>query len=167
MPQFNLDAFLSNFKGGTRANWFYFLPTFPFGGNAEQTSYLVRSTTTPSVTYEEMIASWQGFDAKYAGRKTYEQFTVTFNTDINADVYKSYNRWSDQIRNSETGAYTLPDAYFGDQVLQLLNNIGAPIMTYTLIDAWPSLVGGAALDYQNGETLQFDVTFSYQYHKVT
>jgi hypothetical protein len=41
------------------------------------------------------------------------------------------------------------------------------IMTYNLIKAWPSSVGELALDYGSQDVATFDVTFAYQYHKIS
>lgn len=166
MANFDINSFLGQFKGGARAYLFYFMPNIYGSGVGDKATYLVKSTTVPNATFDEITASWQGFDLKYAGRKTFDTFSVTFNSDEKGDLYKAFLNWSNQIRDTESGVYLAPDTYWRDQTLQMLDYSGSPIVEYTMVNAWPSVVGGPSLDYAGSDFVQFEVTFTYNYFKV-
>ena len=167
MPGFNIENFKANFDGGARQYLFYFLPTFPGGVSApdmEKASYLVRATSLPETTLEEIVVNWQGYDFKMAGKYTYADFTVTFNVDVNAEIRKGYENWMELIHHPETNVHSYVSEYMITQNLQLLGYDGNPIMTYQLHNAWPKTVGAVTLEYATNDVAQFDVTFSYQWH---
>jgi len=166
---FPLDQFIENFKGGLRQYMFFFIPSFPnfatVGGmNTSEAIYLVRATNTPEANFEQVIASWQGYDYKAAGRKTYNDFTVTFNSDVDGKLFKTFHKWNDGIRAAKTGVHKLPNDYMVDQHLQLLHPTDPSnvVIEFTLIKAWPAVIGPISLDYAGNEVGSFDVTFTYQ-----
>lgn len=170
MPGFNIENFKANFEGGARQYLFYFLPTFPGEVEApdlEQASYLVRATSLPETTLEEITVNWQGYDFKMAGKYTFADFTVTFNVDIEADIRKAYEGWMELIHHPETNVHSQVSAYMISQNLQLLGYDGNPIMSYELHNAWPKTVGALTLDYATSDVAQFDVTFAYQWHTTS
>lgn len=171
MPEFNIDAFMANFKGGAKDYLFYFIPSFPNIGGAtpdvERTTYLVRSTNTPEANIEVITNPYQGYEFKHAGPHRFAEQTVTFNTDKDANILDSFIGWSNFIHNIRTNEYQDTDAYMKTQTLQLLGNSGNVIKEYKLIGSWPSVVGSATLDYSSTDVLQFEVTFVYQYFTVT
>lgn len=163
---FRLDQFISNFKGGARQYLFYFRPSFPSIKSIPQSRsiYLVRSATLPEGTLENIEAGWQGWTYKAASRKTFADWTVSFNVDKDADILKSYNRWHNYIRRTEDSVGTLPEEYMVDQVIQLLNHEGNVIDEYSLKYAYPLTISPVQLDYLGNDVAQFDVTFQYQYY---
>lgn len=171
---FDLDSFMGNFKGGQRAYLFYFVPSWPSDLNEDLTPsdavYLVRSTSTPEATTEEIIVPWQGYDFKFGGKKTYNAFTVTFNVDRESNILRTFLAWDDYIHEVMTNLHSIPsdgDGYFATQNLYLLDSeTGDSTMQYQLVGAWPQSIAGAALGYDSNDVLQFDVTFTYQYHKI-
>jgi len=169
---FQLDKFITNFKGGLRSYMFFFIPNFPsfatINMSTNQAIYLVRSTSTPAAQFEIVQAAWQGFDYKAAGRKTFADFTVTFNCDNNAYIYKTYHKWHNEIRKTTDGKHKLPNEYMVDQNLQLLNPTDPSnvVMEYILKYAWPSNISEAQLDHAGNDITQFSVTFTYQYYTL-
>jgi hypothetical protein len=166
---FNLDSFRSNFHTGARAYLFYIKPMLPSSvtnrlGSQSKISYLVRSSMLPDNTLEEIPASWQGYDYKVAGKYTFMDWTVTFNVDLAANLYKMFIDWQRLIHDPSSNVHRTPNEYFADQELQLLGLSGSPIMQYKLYGAWPKTVGQISLDYAQNDYAMFDVTFSYQYH---
>ena len=53
-----------------------------------------------------------------------------------------------------------------NQIVQLLDHVGSPVVTYTLVDAWPMAVAQIELDYAGTDVASFAVTFSYQYYTL-
>jgi len=170
MADFNLEGFKAGFGDGARSNLFYYIPNFPGGvdeGLNNNAKFLVKTTSLPSTTVEEVPVNWQGYDFKYAGKHTYGDFAVTFNTDKEAKIRFAFERWiNEKIHNPLTNEYFNFDNYMLDQKLQLLGYDGEPVMEYTLHDAWPKEVATLALDYATSDIATFDVTFVYSYHTV-
>jgi hypothetical protein len=167
MPNFDIDSYRANFQGGARQNLFYVKPMFPgaVGGNADQATYLVRSSTIPETVTEEVMTQWQGFDFKMASKYTFPDWMCTFNVDLTADIHKWFLQWATVIHDPVTNVYKPHSQYMADQTIQLLGFDGAPILTFTLIGAWVKQVGNITLDYSSTDVAQFEVTWSYLYHK--
>jgi hypothetical protein len=170
MAQFDIEAFRSSFKGGAKSYLFYYIPNMPAGITdltRDDVTYLVRTTALPETTLEETIVNWQGMDFKFPAKSTFADFTVTFNVDVEAKVRKMFEEWTKLIHNPETNVYGSLEEIMRDQTLRLLDYSGNSIMEYKLMYAWPKTIGAVTLDYASTETAQFDVTFSYIYHKTT
>ena len=167
---FSIEEFKGQFAGGARQNLFLFRPTFPTAVTsitAEKTQYLVRATTLPESTSEEVLVNWQGYDYKMAGKYTFTDFTCTFNVDMDSKIIHGFDQWMQFIHNAETNVYGQPNAYMTDQQVMLLGYDGDVTAEYTLHYAWPKTVGAVTLDYATSDVAQFDVTFSYQWHTIS
>jgi len=167
MPRFDIDSYRASFQGGARQYLFYVKPNFPAGvagADTERATYLVRSSTLPETTTEEIMLNWQGFDYKVAGKYTYADWTITFNVDINSDINTMFMNWMNLIHDPTTNLYNVPSTYLADQQIELLNLDSKPIMKYKLVGAWVKMMGPITLDYASNDIAQFDVTFSYMYH---
>jgi hypothetical protein len=198
-PGFDLNSFKANFDGGARAYLFMYKPEFPSSINLETTydtlvksganvkdfsdtflnsakqkkiAYLVKTTSYPNRTIEEMTLNWKGFKHKIGGTAVYDDWTISFNTDKAYEVRKDFERWSDLIvkigenYKTEDTKYGEPSDYLKDQTLYTLDNKGDISSTVKLIGAWPKVVGEIALDHQTIEVSSFEVTFSYQYYEI-
>ena len=171
MSDFNLEGFKSNFGDGARGNLFYYIPNFPDGVTAkdittEKSKFLVKATSLPATTLEEVTVNWQGYDFKYAGKHTFSDFAVTFNVDIKAGIRMTFENWVNLAHNPETNIYGEFKTYMKNQTLQLLGFNGNVIMEYTLFDAWPKEIAAVTLDYSATDIATFDVTFTYSYHTI-
>jgi hypothetical protein len=168
MAGFNIDAYRANFQGGARSYLFYYKPIFPGGitGDTNTATYLVRSTSLPETSIDEIPLAWQGFDFKVAGKYTYSDWNVSFNCDSNADILGTFHNWIRLIHDPTSNMYNNPAVYMQDQQLELLSLTGEPIAKYKLFGAWPKLIGNSALDYTQNDVVQFDITFTYIYHTI-
>jgi hypothetical protein len=171
---FNLDTFKSQFKGGARSYLFLFEPGFPQGIKGPATpdaKFLVRATSVPESTTEEILVNWQGADYKVSGKQTFADWTITFNVDLKSDIRVSYEEWIKVIHKvGGDSAYGYPVEYEASQDLYLLDykgDYGNPILEVKLVDAWPKSVSAVTLDYSAMDIAQFDVTFGYVYHEIT
>ena len=168
MAGYDIETFRNVFETGARSYLFYVVPSFPSGITVTpEASYLVKTASLPTSNFEELIASWQGFDYKAAGKRTYDTWSVTFNVDIKATVRKAFVSWMDMILNPANNRQTMPTTYMRDQTISLLGIDFQPIMTYKLVAAWPSQVGEVTLDYADSAFASFDVTFTYLYYKTS
>lgn len=134
--------------------------------NVKVRPFYVRSTTLPSSTLNETISNWVGQEYKVAGNYTYSDWTVSFNIDRNANIIKDFYEWQKIALNPRTNKSNKPISYMKNQEIYLIKN-GEPVCVYELISAWPKIINEVTLDYSSNDMLQFDVTFSYQYHLVS
>jgi len=162
--ELNIDAFKTNFETGARSYLFYYQPNFPLT-KMDSSRFLIKTATLPSSTIDENIVAWQGFDAKFAGKRTYNNLSVTFNVDVNAQIRRIFLQWQDLILNPKTNRHAMPNEYFRDQELYLLNPKDfTTSIKYRLKYAWPSTIGDLQLDHsQTSEFASFDVEFAYTY----
>jgi len=167
MVEFNLSAFKSTYRDYARAYTFYakIENTSYF---TDENSYLVRSTTLPATTNDEMEANWQGHKYKLATTPTYDDFTINFNVDTESSLRNQFLKWAVELNNPVNNNHGEPGSgsYFSDITLKHLNPQGDTIQVFRLIDAWPKTVGEISLDYTSKEPASFDVTFAYQYHTI-
>ena len=163
--ELNIKGFLSKFKTAARSYLFYMEPRIPGGveGVENQGVYLVKSTSLPSSNFDDITASWQGFDFKTPGKRIYDTWNVSFNVDLNANIRKAFAAWQNRILDPAFNQTSLPETYMMDQKVVLLGINLQPIMSYTMVQAYPSAVAEIALDYTDSNFASFDVTFTYQY----
>jgi hypothetical protein len=147
---------------------FYYQPLCPASVAGlvagDKAMYFVRSTSLPSSNFDEIVTSWQGFDFKAAGKRTFDTWNVSFNVDKQSLIRQAFLKWHNLILNPEVNKPTLPSVYQQDQTVTLLGFEGNDLLSYTLYAAYPSAIGEIALDYTNSDFAQFDVTFTYQYY---
>lgn len=164
----HINDLKSNVEGYARGYLFnVFFEDTPIGalnGGESQTAYLVRSSSTPTGTIEEITIPWQGQTQKIGSTHTFDTWSCTFNVDRNANIRKNMEAWQKQVHDPETNQQGIPNDYYGTVKLELLDVDGEPIMTYTLHHAWPSEVGGSEVSHENKEIMQMECTFQYNYH---
>lgn len=137
-------------------------------GAETKEKFYVRSTNLPGSTLNEIITNWQGNDFKQAGPQEFDDWTVSFNCDVNALLRKDFVNWVHMIHNVESNIHAMPVDYYSEARVELLDvSTGKPTMAYNLKDLWPSQVGELDLDYGNKtDVAQFDVTFKMNYHNI-
>ena len=165
--QFNLDGLLAQYKDYARGYLFKFeIDTAPAGLWREKYPYLVRSTNLPESTLEEITTDWQGMSYKFAGPQTYGDFSVTFNVDAESLIRYDFVNWMNFIHDPSSNVHGNPQDYMCILNLTHLNTEGGDNIKYRMVGAWPKTVGTASLDYGTKDTLQFEVSFAYQYHQI-
>lgn len=169
LGNFKITDFLANFKGGAREYLFYVSVNPPSLGfqrlGASNQIYLVNSSTIPAATYTESNVNYQGWTAKYAGNKTFADWSCMFNIDEGSAILNDYHIWHNSIRSTNDGSYLHPDIYFGSVDIELLAPDGiSTISAYKLNGAWPKDISTVTLNYGSNNIATFTVTFSYQYY---
>jgi len=186
---FSVDAFADYFQGGAKAFLFMWEPDMPTDivSSAEQKKrrYLVRSSTLPQSSVEELVVEYQGLNYKFGGKRSFEDWNITFNVDINAKIRYEFEQWMQKIHevNDKTdfdndsvinrhlypgkdpGASSGKEGYFSTQTFKMLRGDGSDLIVIKLYNAWPKVIGPVTLDYSTQDFAQFEVTFSYMYHE--
>ena len=163
---FNLDSMIGAYKDFARGYLFYARITSPASALDQNHPYLVQSTTLPAQSIEPITTNWQGNEYKIGGTNTFSDFTITFKSDTAQDLRVKFLEWVKVVHDPVSNVHGKPSDYFGTIDLTQIDVEGAKVMSYSLINAWPSGIGEVTLDYSNKEISTFDVTFAYQYHVV-
>ena len=179
---FDFESYRSMFTGGARS-YLFFVPfnfpdgtptsdnamtTFGLDKNSRMFPYLVKSTSLPDTSFEEVAVTYGPLVYKQAGMKTYSDWQVTMNVDERGLVLDKFHSWQNKIYNpkNEYGKFGLPKYYMKNQEIYLLDNSGNTIKKYILHHCWPKSIGDTSLDYSSSEIATFTVTFSYLYFEV-
>ncbi len=182
----DIDTYKTRFLGGSRQHLFYALLQFPdlikvsnntlgeaslgtvfgYGASSDFVPYLVKSTSTPESSFEEVQIPFPGHSFKMAGSRSYNNWVITFNLDEKSNLLEYFNKWHDIIYDPETKLTSEPDVYMKDQQLFLVDGTGAVIREYKLHNAWPMLIGASSLDYGVTDVATVDITFSFQSYKT-
>jgi hypothetical protein len=164
---FSIDDFSKYFQGGAKPYMFLWTPNTTFLKNDYR--YLVKATSVPSTTIEEIVVEYQQINFKYGGKKTFEDWTVTMVVDSNAEIRVKLEEWSNKIHNissSDGFRHGYFNDYKADEEFRMLGNDWEDLLVVKLYDAWPKSIGQITLDYSVQDFAQFDVTFSYMYHEI-
>lgn len=187
MP-FNLNEFRSKLSlDGARPNLFQVrltLPSFSVGGVATQAqtklSFMIKSAQLPGSTLGIAPVFYFGRELKFAGNRTFPDWTVTIINDEDFSIREAFERWMNSINSHaanvrDQNAYS-PTLYTADLYVDQFaknNNQGSSnpdstfdgaIKTYKFIGAFPTDVSPIDLDWGSNDTIEeFTVTFSYQW----
>lgn len=177
--EFSIDNFITEFQGGAKSFLFVWEPQIlnADGNSIDEQSkrkrrYLVRSSSFPASNVEEIIVEMQGLDFKMGGKRTYEDWNLQFNVDVDGKIRKEFEEWMQgihKVTDKENKHFYL-DHYSSTQTFKMLKSDGSfsdPLLEIKLYNAWPKSIGPIALDYSSIDFAQFDVTFSYQYHTIS
>jgi hypothetical protein len=163
---FSIEAFKANFAGGgARPNLFKVIITFPEGATdvTELTSFLCKTASLPAIEIGEINIPWKGRQAKYAGDRTFGDWSVTIFNDIDFKIRDAFENWINIMNNLDTNQGTEdPSKYkVADAEVHQLDREGNVAKIYKMIGIWPKSVGEIALDVSSGDSIEeFTVTFA-------
>jgi hypothetical protein len=129
--------------------------------------YFVKSTSLPESIFDETVTHFCGAQYKIPSVRRTQDWVVTFLVDNNASVVRSFYNWHNKMYDFTSGNYGNAEQLMANQKISLLGMDGTSICDYELVGAWPKMIGNVTLDYSANEFATIDITFSYQYHKVT
>jgi len=142
------------------------LTTYGLGAATDKWPYLVKATTLPDISLEEIIIPYQHLDYKMAGIARYGDWSVTFYLDDEYYLLGRLREWQklahgviDASNEDTTTHYPLIN-YKQDQEVHLINYSGDVLVSVKLKGCWPKTIGAVSLDYASGEITTVDVTFS-------
>ena len=177
---FNVSSFREKFKGdGARPNLFYVNITdlTDFWAGSSGFEYFCRASQIPGMTQGVVPINYMGRQVKFAGNKTYADWTVTVLNDENFSYRAQFEAWMNGINgasgNTRTGTGNSL-AYTTDIVVNQLSKAGATdpadnyLRQYTLMSAFPTDLSPITLDWGDNDTIEeYTVTFSFDYFTVT
>lgn len=181
---FNINKFRAEFKGdGARPTLFEVIITPPQFGfavpstyNMEKISLQTKASTLPSSTIGMIEVPYFGRKIKVAGDRTFDDWTMTVINDEDFDIRNFFEYWHNAMDQFTTnaeqkrvnGANENPYSYVANVYVNQYGKQGDIIKTYTLVNAFPYLVGQVDVSWEaNDQIEEFDITWAYDYHVIT
>ena len=169
----NINEFKSRLEfSGARANLFRVRMVFPeqLGevAAAQEMEFLCKATSIPAMTIGTIEIPYRGRVLKFAGNRTFEDWTLTVINDEDFLIRSAFERWSNLI-NGLTENITAGDTrtYMKDARVDHLSKDGSVLRTYVLRDMFPTSVAAIELNFDSSDAIEeFGVTLAYQYFSV-
>ena len=169
MPGFNVNEFQSQlFFGGARPSQFMVTIQNPVAPISNlKTPFMVQTAQIPEATLNTVQTSYFGRQIKFAGNRTFADWTVSIINDEDFLIRDGMEKWSNAINGLRTNLRSFSLAttaqYKTNATVTQFSKTGLPLRTYNFIGLFPVSVGAIALDWATDEIERFDVTFSYDY----
>ncbi len=169
---FNINTFQAElYGGGARPSLFEVTirnPIAPFSD--ARTRFMVQSAQIPESTLNVVQTNYFGRQVKFAGNRTFPDWTVSIINDEDFAIRDGMERWSNAINGLRTNLRSFTAAttlqYKTNATVTQYGKTGITLRTYNFIGLFPASVGAIALDWSSDEIERFDVTFSYDYWEV-
>ena len=171
---FNIQDFRSNglVYGGARPNQFQLVLTPPTAlgldlVSARKFEYAARAASLPESRVGKIEVSYFGRKIKLGGDREFDDWNVSIMNDEDFGVRSMFEKWSNSVNRmvSNTRDTTAAlEGYKADMQAIQYSKDGEIIRAYTIVGAWPYLVGAIDLDWDTTNTIeQFPVTFAYDW----
>lgn len=169
---FNVNQFINSMASdGLRANLFEIV--FVAGG--QSFSVRAKASALPGSRIGQAGAHYFGRLAKFAGNRTFDDWTVSVlmdEPDFVSGPRAALEVWSNQLNahvgNVRNAGYLAPAQYQKDAVINQYSKVGNIIATYNMRGCFPVSIDPIPLDWGNNDTIaEFNVTFAMQYWERT
>ena len=168
---------ISNFKskltgGGTRANLFEVVLTFPDAAQPDQevlekSRFLVKGANLPASNVAQIDVPFRGRILKIAGDRTFDTWTVTIINDTDFAIRSAFENWMNVInRLSDNTGLVNPADYQADAYVYQLDRDGSTLRSYRFYDTFPTQVGPIELSYDAQGIQEFTVELQVQYYEA-
>lgn len=186
MAVFNAAEFRSRLQfAGARPNSYRVTILFPVGGGAsssaavtEEFSFMCRATQAPGMTIGTILVPYMGRYTKYAGDRTFEDWSCTVFLDEDMQINSAFERWQNRLNaidhdtnrvenlsglKGAGGSISMSRAYARARV-DLIGKEGNVIRSYTLHNVFPSILEPVQLAYDaNDVIMERGAVFAYDY----
>jgi hypothetical protein len=185
----NLDDFIENFGGGTRAHRYRISAgDIPGTSETQLDRFHVRALEIPPSQVNPIRIPYRGRILKWAGDRLYFPWTIRIlddkggnNTDKIDTLWRAFHNWSNSINDHKTNVHNTPGSQTGfdtwtadwsfeqvDGDSEGTDNDGTVLKQINLFGCWPTTIGPISLDANSVDQLsEFTVTMEYQYYTVT
>lgn len=159
--------------GGARAALFDVQLKFPspIPVDLKKTSWTAKSTFLPASITTSMNVSFLGRGFKFAGERTYPQWTCTFINDEDFELRNGLERWADHVSGFEKlGTEKISKRnpakldYLSEATVNQYSKNGNLIKSYILYGLFPVTLTDIAVSWDASSAIEeFTCTFDYQY----
>ena len=160
---FNINEFKSQLTGGgARSNLFQVQILNPVDSTADfKVPFMASAAQLPGSTIAEQTVNYFGRTIKYAGARTFAEWTVTIINDEDFLVRNAMEAWMNGIVSHDSNLQSLPQDYKSNALITQYSKNGDPLRTYKFEGLFPTGVAAQAMSWETDGIQSFDVTFSY------
>ncbi len=171
---FNVAEFRSNMIGdGARPNLFQVTLTFPTvaaNGVAagQKATFMAKAAQLPGSTVGTVPVYYFGRELKFAGNRTFTDWTLQIINDEDFTVRNSIESWMNAINshssNVRAAGAANPLGYTVDAEVTQYGKTGEALKTYKFVGLYPLDLAPIDLDWGSNDTIEeYAVTFAYQW----
>ena len=173
MP-FNISSFKENglVYGGARPSLFSVTLNVPQGIGIDNVSvdkfrFMCRTAELPPSAVAAIDVPYFGRRIKIGGDRAFGDWSVSIMNDEDFAVKALFEKWSNAINRMQSNVRdpnVSTEEYKQDLMCTQYSKDGVKIREYRIIGAFPTVVTGIGLDWNNQNTVEtFGVTFAYDY----
>ena len=166
---FNINQFKSELVGGgARPTLFQCQITNPINSAADiKIPFMIRAAGIPESTVGQYVVPYFRRQVKYAGDRTFEDWTVTCINDEDFIVRNGMEAWMNAINTHDSNLRALPQDYKSNAVITQYSKDGEAIRSYVFEGMYPTTVDQIEMDWGTVDTVEeFGVTFQYDFWRV-
>jgi len=166
---FNINEFKSQLVGGgARPTLFQVQILNPVLPNADfKVPFMVKTAQLPGSTLGTIEVPYYGRNVRYAGDRTFEDWTVTVINDEDFAVRNSLEAWSNAINTHDSNLRALPQDYKSNGIITQFSKDGSPLRTYVFEGMYPLTIDAIELGWDQVDTIEeFGVTFQFDFWRV-
>jgi hypothetical protein len=169
---FNVSNFRNEMKfDGARANLFDVQLNFPaaFGNSRfrRDVAFKCKSAQIPGSTVNQVVVPYFGREVKFAGNRTFADWTVNIINDEDFKIRGGFERWMQLINSHGSNVRNIgrsPSSYTSDAAVTHYGKNGSVLRRYKFIGMFPTDISPIDLDWGNNDMIEeFTVTFAYQW----
>ena len=172
MASFNVQEFREQMTmDGARPNLFNC--ELPFLGNllgtaAVKYNFMCRTAQLPGSTVNQVPVNYFGRELKFAGNRTFTEWTVTIINDEDFVVRNAFELWmsrlNSHVSNLRAANSLSPAQYQQDGFVTQFGKTGDIIKAYKFVGMFPIDITPIELDWGANDTIEeYAVTFAYQW----
>lgn len=152
--EFN-DMFYTNFEPTLKNQFIMEIDGIP--------SYMIKTATKPSITFEEIVLDHINVKRKLKGKGDWQPIDITMFDPITPSGAQIVMEWVRLSHESLTGRDGYSSMYKKDIDLYQLDPVGAKISSWKLKGAWISSFAAGDVDWAASEVVEMSVTLTYDY----
>ena len=171
---FNVAEFRANMIGdGARPNLFSVSLNFPTSVTngttaASKTTFMARAAQLPGSTVGTVEVPYFGRNLKFAGNRTFTDWTLTIINDEDFAIRNSLENWLNLINshagNVRSANASTPSGYSVDAQVTQYGKAGEAIKSYSFVGLFPVDLAAIDLDWGTNDSIEeYAATFAFQW----
>jgi hypothetical protein len=135
---------------------------------AQKFNFMCRAAQLPGSTVNQVPVNYFGRELKFAGNRTFTEWTVTIINDEDFILRDSFEKWMNRINrhvsNTRAPGLISPLEYQADGLVTQYGKRGDVIKRYNFKGMFPIDISPIELDWGANDTIEeYAVTFAYQW----
>jgi hypothetical protein len=132
-------------------------------GTTPKDSFMIRASSLPGSTLGTAVVPYFGREVKFAGNRTFADWTVTVINDETFSLRGRLETWMNNI-NGHTANKRIKADYAVDASVKQFSKMGGPLRIYTFHKLFPIDLSEITLDWGDNDSIEeFTCTFAYDY----